>query len=201
MPFPTDNPDWAVDDFVFPDGTSNKIRPTPNLRQYGYTPDSFPTAQEFNWMLNNLAAQIAELKLQILVPSQIPIGMVIELSNTSSNPSTLFGYGTWTPFGQGRVTVGAGSTTDMRGELKAFNAGETGGEFNHILTSSEMPAHNHTNGITGKSGGLGYDIVGDAGAGTGTSNYKYTTTGTTGGNQSHNNIQPYIVVYKWLRTA
>ena len=195
MAFPTYNPDWATDNFVFPDGTDNKIRPTPNLRQYGYTPDSFPTAQELNWMFNNFAAQIAELKSQVATPSQVPVGMVIELSGTNANPNTLFGYGTWTPFGSGRVTIGSGSTTDSNGTTKAYNEGSTGGEFTHTLTQAEMPAHTHNFTQENTRGS------GSNGAEDGNSSFTTATTQSTGGNQAHNNVQPYIVVNKWLRIS
>jgi hypothetical protein len=195
MAFPTDNPDWATDDFVFPDGTDNKVRPTPNLRQYGFTPDSFPTAQEINWMFNNFAAQIAELKDQVATPSQVPVGMVIELSGTNANPSTLFGYGVWTPFGSGRVTIGSGSATDSNGLTKAYNEGSTGGEFTHTLTQAEMPAHTHNFTQENTRGS------GSSGAEDGSSSFTTATTQSTGGNQAHNNVQPYIVVNKWLRTS
>jgi len=201
MAFPADNPDWATDDFVFPDGTDNKVRPTPNLRQYGFVPDSFPTAQEINWMFNNFAEQIAELKSQVAAPSQVPIGMVVELSGTTANPNSLFGYGVWTIFGQGRVTIGSGSATDSRGVVKAFNAGATGGEYEHLLSAAEMPTHTHTGGIVGKTGGAGWDIEGYPSQAPSNDNYKTAATSSAGGSQSHNNIQPYIVVNKWLRVS
>lgn len=195
MAYPTDNPEWATDNTTFPDGTANKVRPTPNLRQFGFTPDSFPTAQELNWQLNNLYQQIVELKTQVATPSQVPIGMVVELSGTNANPNTLFGYGVWTPFGQGRVTIGAGSGTDTNGETKAFNAGATGGEYNHKLTTAELPSHTHGITIENTRG------VGSDGAEDGKSSFSTGNTQATGGNQAHNNIQPYIVVNRWLRVS
>jgi microcystin-dependent protein len=195
MAFPTYNPDWATDDFVFSDGTDNKVRPTSNLRQFGYTPESFPTAQEMNWMFNNFAAQIAELKAQVAAPSQVPVGMVIELSGTNANPNTLFGYGTWTPFGAGRVTIGSGSTSDVNGLTQAYNEGSTGGEYTHKLTQAEMPAHTHNFTQENTRGS------GSNGAEDGSSSFTTSTTQSTGGNQSHNNVQPYIVVNKWLRVS
>jgi len=58
-----------------------------------------------------------------------------------------------------------------------------------------MPAHTHTYGksTTGESMSI-HDIYGLRGAAT-------TNTSSTGGGQAHNNLQPYITVYMWKRTA
>ena len=71
-----------------------------------------------------------------------PVGSIY-LSTNATNPGTLFG-GTWEAFAQGRVLIGAGTGTDSRNESKEFTAGETGGEYNHQLTTNEMPSHTHT---------------------------------------------------------
>lgn len=201
MAYPADDPIWAEQDITFGDGTDNKKKPTPNLEAFGWAPNEFPTNNELNWLLNNLTLQIAELKQQVAAPSQIPVGVVITIDGDSSNPATLFGYGTWQVYGQGRVIVGVGSTTDANGNSVAFNAGATGGEFSHTLTQSEMPQHSHTGGITGKSGGAGYDIEGYPSQAPSNDNYKTVNTGSIGGNQAHNNIQPYVVAYLWKRVA
>lgn len=87
------------------------------------------------------------------------------------------------------------------------SAGSTGGEYNHTLTTNEIPSHNHTlyfdNGQVAKlwqistrfSSGSQSAIVSY-----GTSN-NYPQIANTGGGGSHNNIQPYITVYFWRRTA
>lgn len=71
-----------------------------------------------------------------------PVGSIY-MSVNDANPSTFFG-GTWEAFGQGRVLIGAGEGTDANSVKKTFTGGATGGEYEHKLTTAEMPAHNHT---------------------------------------------------------
>ena len=61
-----------------------------------------------------------------------PVGSIY-MSANSTSPTTLFG-GTWERI-QNRFLLSAGSE---------YNAGATGGEKTHTLSSSEMPSHTHT---------------------------------------------------------
>ena len=70
-----------------------------------------------------------------------PVGSIY-CSTISTNPNTLFGFGTWEYIEQGRVLLSQGSN---------YTAGSTGGEKTHILTVNEMPKHNHT-GSTSQDG-------------------------------------------------
>lgn len=119
-----------------------------------------------------------------------PVG-AIYMSVSPTSPASLFG-GTWTSWGSGRVPVGINlSDSDFK------TAEKTGGEKEHTLTVDEMPRHNHTisNRLSGSQ-----SLSGDYGA--------YLLAGTnnswvkdTGGDQPHNNLQPYITCYMWKRTA
>lgn len=60
------------------------------------------------------------------------------MSTVNTNPSTLFG-GTWEQI-KDTFVLAAGDT---------YEAGATGGETTHTLTSNEMPSHTHT--FTGSS--------------------------------------------------
>lgn len=71
-----------------------------------------------------------------------PVGSIY-MSINNVNPGTLLG-GTWSAYAQGRVLVGAGEGTDANSVKKTFTGGATGGEYEHKLTTAEMPAHNHT---------------------------------------------------------
>lgn len=130
-----------------------------------------------------------------------PIGSLY-LSANNVNPGDLFG-GTWVSYGEGRVLIGAGTGTDANGKQMTFTAGATGGEYSHQLTVNEMPSHNHSPSSTGKVqvanlGGGSY-VVADLSQ-KGNTNWAYKTA-STGGNQSHNNMMPYIGGYIWRRVA
>lgn len=118
------------------------------------------------------------------------VGDII-FSTSDENPSTIYG-GTWVAWGKGQVPVGV-DTSDSD-----FNTVEkTGGEKEHTLTVGEMPSHKHDFGqqfatTSNLSGEYGYYMI----AGTQTDVIK-----NTGGNQPHNNLQPYITCYMWKRTA
>jgi len=131
-----------------------------------------------------------------VLESVYPLGSIYINASVSTNPATLLGFGAWTNFGAGRVLVGLNSAdTDFDA------AEETGGSKTHTLTINEMPSHNH-GGIypAGASGSFSQAFdVDHPQTGADLSNQKYTTS--TGGGQPHNNLQPYIVVYMWKRTA
>lgn len=123
---------------------------------------------------------------------RIPVGGLY-FSTDSTNPATSLGYGTWSAFGAGRVPVGYDS-----GQTE-FNTDEkTGGAKTHTLTVNEMPAHNHPMRFGNPAGGDGTGYAYSGTAGTGTSPFNPLNVG---GGQAHNNLQPYIVVRMWKRTA
>lgn len=74
---------------------------------------------------------------------------------------------------------------------------KTGGEKTHTLSVEEMPSHNHT--LTGFNGADWYNATVRLTNNTGNSNTP--STSYVGGSQAHNNLQPYIVVYRWRRIA
>ena len=118
-----------------------------------------------------------------------PVGSIY-ISTVSTNPGTLFGFGTWEAFGAGRVLVGYDSTDADFDESE-----ETGGAKTHTLTAAEIPAHTHnyykaTDGVGGET----------SPAGSGTGNV-LTATSSYGSGEAHSIVQPYIVVYLFERTA
>ena len=149
-----------------------------------------------------------------------PLGSIY-ISTTLKTPTEVqnkFG-GTWEVYGAGRTLVGVG-TSDQE-----FKINETGGESSHKLTVDEMPSHTHIQEAHKHS--VGFDgpstaqYIGYGSGGSEPNISHYFTTGTltagarrqtlmanlatainqnTGGSQSHNNLQPYITVYMYVRT-
>ena len=127
-----------------------------------------------------------------------PIGSVYINASNATNPASLLGFGTWVAFGAGKVMVGLDA-----GDTSFDTVGETGGEKTHTLTIAEMPSHNHA--IKSQSGNYPATDFTDKGfERSGASNYELNNTtniANAGSGQAHNNLQPYIVVYFWKRTA
>ena len=124
-----------------------------------------------------------------------PVGSIYINASVSTNPGTLLGFGTWAAFGAGRVPVGIdGGDSDFN------SAEEEGGAKTHTLSIAEMPSHNHPRATSTSddygAGGLHGYIGGDQ-----SSTNVDTSMALQGGGGAHNNLQPYIVVYMWKRTA
>lgn len=112
------------------------------------------------------------------------------LTTRNENPSVRFG-GTWELFGKGKTLVCVDENDD---DFK--NVKQTGGEKTHKLTVEEMPSHNHTE----KYVGVGWKQDGASGTYCVSSALEpYRVTGDAGGGQPHNNLQPYITCYIWIR--
>jgi len=133
-----------------------------------------------------------------------PVG-AIYTSISATNPGTSLGFGTWAAFGAGKTLVGLDA-----GQAEFNVVEETGGEKTHTLSEAEMPVHTHVQNShthsysaggaadTFDGGPYNYNVI----------NFAARTTGATtavnqnaGSGSAHNNLQPYIVVYFWKRTA
>jgi len=136
-----------------------------------------------------------------------PIGSIYT-STVSTNPNTLFGFGTWVAFGAGRVLLGDGG---------GYAAGATGGSADAIVVSHNHTAtttstdSGHTHGISpgawtdggGKVEGNSFSFGGKVTATqSSTANITSSTSiASTGSSGTGANLQPYVVVYMWNRTA
>jgi hypothetical protein len=145
--------------------------------------------------VDNNTSQITTLRsmLNVYWKTLYPVGSIYISTSSTFNPQNAWG-GTWVKTAEGRCLIGANST---------YPLGSTGGEAKHTLSVNEMPSHRHyasrvnwyndlqTNGVSASivpQSNLKVD---------GPDNY----TNYVGGSQAHNNMQPYLAVYFWERTA
>ena len=126
-----------------------------------------------------------------------PVGSVYVNAEVATNPATLLGVGTWEAYGEGRVPVGKASS----GTFDTLNA--TGGSETQALTEANLPAHSHSMGTQNQTNISIHDrqitFLDPFWSGFGSGSAR--STGNTGSGTAHNNLQPYIVVYMWKRTA
>jgi len=148
--------------------------------------------------------------VQAALAALYPVGSIYT-ATVSTNPGTLFGFGTWTAFGAGRVMIGAGT-----GGGGTYTAGATGGSkdaitvsHTHTATSTVTdPGHFHSyeqpsnTFIQGAIGGTGLTNKFSGSTGSKTTGITVATTNSTEGSSGTDaNLQPYVVVYMWERTA
>lgn len=127
-----------------------------------------------------------------------PVGSVY-ITYNNVNPGTFLG-GTWERFGQGRTLVGEGTGNDGSTSM-SFTSGSTGGEYTHKLTINEMPSHNHKlHARGGSTTQTSSPFDANKPITQGSNSYGFDVS-NTGGDSAHNNVQPYITVYFWRRTA
>lgn len=122
-----------------------------------------------------------------------PVGSIYQ-STEPTNPATFMG-GVWERFGNGKVLVGVDETD---ADFNAAN--KMGGEKAHTLTIDEMPSHSHRQFVSANDGSDSIRRDWDS-DGPGRAYDQGMETGRTGGNQPHNNLQPYVTIYRWRRTA
>lgn len=155
-------------------------------------------------------------KDKTLLDTFYPVGSIF-ISTVSTNPSSYMG-GTWVRIANGQTLVGVSENdSDFNAPFK------TGGAKRHTLTQNEMPSHSHeARDVNGHkayfwawTGGPhpaptlwipGGNVSGGAMPAGGNplmskQSWEGYTTTNTGGGGSHNNLQPYITVYMWRRTA
>lgn len=155
-----------------------------------------------------------------------PVGSVY-LSVLATSPATLFGFGTWTRIAEGRALVGVDAqdpdfdqpeetggaktvtlaTAEMPAHTHVQNA--------HAHAVSD-PGHTHLTQryptATGASSGFTIDTSMSGALADNTLPVKSAATGLTvqnatptnqnaGGGGAHPNLQPYVTVYVWKRTA
>lgn len=156
-----------------------------------------------------------------------PVGSVYTNASVSTNPATLLGFGTWEAFGSGKVLVGYDATDtsfdtlgETGGSKDAINVSHTHtGTASTASISGYFDIKNRGGGVnstiiravsgiftSGSGGSTGEGWYGEAGA-TSTrvtmdASHNHTVTVDSAGSSGTNaNLQPYITVHMWKRTA
>jgi len=149
--------------------------------------------------------------VQAALEAAYPVNSIY-ISTSATNPSTTFGFGTWAAFGAGKVLVGQDA-----GDASFDTLEETGGtkdasvvSHTHTATVTD-PSHTHGALITGPGGIADYtysnSIMGSTSSGVSKPYITSASTGitvansTTGSSGTNANLQPYVVVKMWKRTA
>ena len=136
-----------------------------------------------------------------------PVGSIYFNATSAENPShaSLLGFGTWAVYAAGKVAVGLDAS-----DADFDNVADTGGSKTQALTIANLPAHGHpyslTSSSTPTSGSSGSFMTSSSGSTVGpnagsTAGSSGSQIGGEGSGSAHNNLQPYVVVRMWKRTA
>jgi hypothetical protein len=137
-----------------------------------------------------------------------PVGSIYSNASVSTNPATLFGFGTWTAI-TGKTVIGLDS-----GDATFNTAGATGGAKDAVIVSHTHTAtdsghtHNFTGGNLTASGTIFQATSASLGTNTNAtatgsiaSSTANITVASTGSSATNANLPPYVVAYVWKRTA
>lgn len=174
-------------------GKENSLGFTPENAANKSTSTSLGTSNTL-YPTQNAVKSYIDAAISAAKQALYPVGSIWTSTSVSTSPATVLGFGTWSVFGAGRVLVSKAASGTFG------TIGATGGAETHTLTTGEIPSHNHgstTNTMYYVGSGGQFNAPGGSNMNTNNS----ATSGNTGGGGSHNNLQPYIVVYMWERTA
>ncbi len=115
-----------------------------------------------------------------------PIGSVYINYSDSTNPATLFGFGTWVAITD-RFLISASGT---------YPAGSTGGATTVSLTEANNGPHTHNTAVN-STDGVSTTGFQDGAIPTG----RVVTTSSSGSGAPFSILPPYVAVYMWRRTA
>jgi hypothetical protein len=196
---------------VWSDGTDFTLQNTYFDGVVAAQAGSTATTQAFG---NSSTLMATTAFVQAALQALHPVGSIYINATNATNPATLFGFGTWTAFGAGRVPVGFNAADSL-----FDTAEETGGSKDAIVVN-----HTHTGSTSSNTTGISADTPSGAGNGgevrvaqrtlaiTHSSNggpvniydgghaHSFTTN-SAGSSGTNANLQPYITVYMWKRTA
>lgn len=142
---------------------------------------------------NDVTAEVTK-QINSFISKIYHVGIIIETIDKEFDPNTIIGH--WELYGKGRVTICVDKDNPLMSE-----AGMTLGETEVTLTIDEMPRHNHAQYVAARTDpttGVRVDYNEDAPSG---AFEQGINTGNTGNGQPHNNMQPSITVYRWIRIS
>lgn len=133
----------------------------------------------------------------------LPVGSIVEWSpvaggkadlSTPERVAAYYGFGTWEAYGSGQMLLGVSD---------GHAIGSTGGEENHTLITTEIPTHHHMFATnydgTDKFNQWYFKMQGEQ------QDKAFTAYGINtldaGGGKPHNNMPPFVAVYRWRRVA
>lgn len=137
-----------------------------------------------------------------------PVGSIYINASSATNPATLMGFGTWEAFGTGKVMVGIDSADTLFDTLE-----ETGGSKDAVVVSHTHtatvtdPGHSHSGNFLFHGGGDYFRADAAQSFVTKGSSTPSASTGITVANSNtgvsgtNANVQPFVVVKMWKRTA
>lgn len=164
--------------------------------------------------------EVMDTKIAAAKSALFPVGTIYSNGVDGTNPATILGFGTWSPYAAGRVVAGkaASGTFETLGgtvgtETVSLTANQNGphSHSNGSLTAASAGAHTHPISESNGSPGGTWRLSTYQSSGTNTSMatnsggaHTHNVTGTTsdsGTGAAHNNIQPTVVAALWIRTA
>ena len=145
---------------------------------------------------NVTAAKLATDALELAYP----VGSIYMNATVATDPATLLGFGTWATFGAGKVLIGIDSTdSDFDVVGSGTNTNGTTGSKDSVVVSH---SHNVTNVYWGSSS---FDNSENSNTfatrRASSTNQRTNTISSAGESGVSKNLQPYIVVHMWTRTA
>jgi hypothetical protein len=206
---------------VWSDGENFAVQNDRFVGQVVASTDSAAVTQTFG---NNSTLLATTAFVQAALQALHPVGSIYINATNATNPGTLLGFGTWTAFGAGRVPVGFNAADPL-----FDTAEETGGSKDSVVVShthTTGSAGAASGSISARFGGDFGSFQDDSGSGVfaasgsslpnrmqgsgGTGSRPSVTmtipdhthtVSTTGSSGTDANLQPYITVYMWKRTA
>lgn len=162
----------------------------------GRAPRKVAVLDDSGWVYyrtpSELLSDIGGVAINNFIDTIYPLGSIY-ITTSSTHPNVLFPNTFWLPI-YDRFLLGGGNN---------YGVGSTGGEATHVLTTSEMPEHNHSIFYPNSGAPSGEaNICYPADSGIKKTWYaEMCKTSSAGAGVAHNNMPPYLAVYVWKRVT